>query len=117
MRAGSKSHLYRHEVTEAAIKGLVETIAKVESHTFLPEPLNYQKEEVKGRLHAPMKTTSRCRRIARKYCSGCGGIFLAPIGAINWRASTLCTKDLFLILLRRSQVPSEQDERQKYASL
>jgi putative two-component system protein, hydrogenase maturation factor HypX/HoxX len=59
MRAGSKSHLYRHEVTEAAIQGLVETIAKVESHTFLPEPLNYQKEEVKGRLQAPMKQVDR----------------------------------------------------------
>src|SRR5260370_6361168 len=55
MRAGSKSHLYRHEVTEAAIQGLLETIAKVESHTFLPEPLNYRKEEVKGRLQAAMK--------------------------------------------------------------
>ncbi len=59
MRAVSKSHLYRHEVTEAAIQGLLETIAKVESHTFLPEPLNYQKEEVKGRLQAPMKQADR----------------------------------------------------------
>ena len=59
MRAGSKSHLYRHEVTEAAIKGLIETIAKVESHTFLPEPLNYRKEEVKGRLQASMKQADR----------------------------------------------------------
>src|SRR5258708_4169244 len=39
IRPGSKSHLYRHEVTEAAIQGLLETIAKVESHTFVPEPL------------------------------------------------------------------------------
>ncbi len=54
MRAGSKSDLYRHEVTEAAIQGLLETIAKVESHTFLPEPLDYGKEEVRGRLQAPM---------------------------------------------------------------
>src|SRR5258708_20869274 len=59
MRAGSKSHLYRHEITEVAIKGLVETIAKIESHTFLPEPLNYRKEEVKGRLQAPMKQADR----------------------------------------------------------
>src|SRR6266702_3697280 len=59
MRAGSKSHLYRHEVTEVAIQGLLETIAKVESHTFIPEPLNYQKEDVKGRLQASMKQADR----------------------------------------------------------
>ena len=59
MRAGSKSHLYRHEVTEAAIQGLLETIAKIESHTFFPEPLDYHKEEVKGRLQAPMKQADR----------------------------------------------------------
>src|SRR6266487_511254 len=59
MREGSKSHLYRHEVTEAAIQGLLETIAKVESHTFIPEPLNYQKEDVKGRLQASMKQADR----------------------------------------------------------
>ena len=59
MRAGSKSHLYRHEVTEAAIQGLLETLAKFESHAFLPEPLDYRKEEVKGRLQAPMKQADR----------------------------------------------------------
>ncbi len=59
MRVRSKSHLYRHEVTEAAIQGLLETIAKVESHTFIPEPLNYQKEDVKGRLQASMKQADR----------------------------------------------------------
>jgi putative two-component system protein, hydrogenase maturation factor HypX/HoxX len=59
MRDGSKSHLYRHEVTEAAIQGLLETIAKVESKTFVPEPLDYRKEEIKGRLRAPMKQADR----------------------------------------------------------
>ncbi len=59
MRSGSKSHLYRHEVTEAAIQGLLETIAKVESHAFHPEPLDYRKEEIKGRLQAPMKQADR----------------------------------------------------------
>jgi putative two-component system hydrogenase maturation factor HypX/HoxX len=58
LRAGSKSSLYRHEVTEAAIQGLLETIAKVESHTFRPEPLDYRREEVKGRLRAPMKRSA-----------------------------------------------------------
>ena len=46
---GSKSHLYRHEVTEAAIQGLLETIAKYKSKTFVPETLDYSKEDVKGR--------------------------------------------------------------------
>src|SRR6266566_5381555 len=59
MRAASKSHLYRHEVTEAAIQGLLETIAKVESHTFVPEPLDYSQKEVKGRLQASMKQADR----------------------------------------------------------
>src|SRR5258708_22772754 len=67
MRAGTKSRLYRHEVTEAAIQGLLETIAKVESHTFLPEPLDYSREDVKGRLQAPMTQADR---------------------AIDWRDST-----------------------------
>jgi putative two-component system hydrogenase maturation factor HypX/HoxX len=80
MRAGSKSDLYRHEVTEAAIQGLLETIAKVESHTFLPEPLDYGKAEVRGRLQAPMKQADR---------------------AIDWRESTasvlrkICSADSF----------------------
>ena len=59
MRAGSKSHLYRHEVTEAAIQGLLETIAKFESNTFVAEPLDYSRQDVKGRLQACMKQADR----------------------------------------------------------
>src|SRR6266496_2487076 len=59
MREGSKSHLYRHEVTEAAIQGLLETIVKVESNTFVPKPLDYRREDVKGRLQASMKQADR----------------------------------------------------------
>ncbi|HEY6409384.1 MAG TPA: hydrogenase maturation protein, partial [Ktedonobacteraceae bacterium] len=59
MRAASKSHLYRHEVTEAAIQGLLETIAKFESKTFVPEPLDYRREDVKGRLQTSMKQADR----------------------------------------------------------
>ncbi len=59
MRAGSKSSLYRHEVTEAAIHGLLETIAKFESHIFRPEPLDYRKEDVKGRWQPLMKQADR----------------------------------------------------------
>ncbi len=59
MRDVSKSHLYRHEVTEAAIQGLLEAIAKVESHTFVPEPLDYSRQDVKGRWQAAMKQANR----------------------------------------------------------
>src|SRR6266567_8398921 len=58
-RVRSKSHLYRHEVTEAAIQGLLETIAKFESKTFVPEPLDYSREDVKGRWQSPMKQADR----------------------------------------------------------
>jgi putative two-component system protein, hydrogenase maturation factor HypX/HoxX len=59
MREVSKSQLYRHEATEAAIQGLLEAIAKVGSHTFVPEPLDYSKQEIKGRWQAPMKQADR----------------------------------------------------------
>ena len=55
MRAGSKSHLYRHDVTDAAIQALLEAINKFESRTFVPEPLDYRREDVKGHLQASMK--------------------------------------------------------------
>jgi putative two-component system protein, hydrogenase maturation factor HypX/HoxX len=59
MREGSKSHLYRHEVTEAAMQALLETIVKVESKPFIPEPLDYNRHDVKGRLQASMKQADR----------------------------------------------------------
>ena len=67
MRDGSKSHLYRHEVTEAAIEALLEAIDKFESKTFVPEPLDYSRHDVKGRWQASMKQADR---------------------AIDWREST-----------------------------
>src|SRR5260370_16840575 len=59
MREASKSQLYRHEVTEAAIQALLEAIAKVESHTFAPEPLDYSNQEIKGPWQAPMNQPNR----------------------------------------------------------
>ena len=47
----NKSNLYRHEVTQAAIKCLLDTITKFESKSFVPEPLDYSKPDVKGKLH------------------------------------------------------------------
>lgn len=59
MRKVSKSNLYRHEVSQAAMAGLLEAVAKFESGTYTPEPLNYQKPDVKGRLHTQVKTKDR----------------------------------------------------------
>jgi putative two-component system hydrogenase maturation factor HypX/HoxX len=59
MRDGSKSRLYRHEVTEAAIQALLEAIDKFESKAFVPEPLDYSRHDVKGRWQAAMKQTDR----------------------------------------------------------
>jgi putative two-component system protein, hydrogenase maturation factor HypX/HoxX len=59
MREVSKSNLYRHEVTQAAIKGLLEAVAKFESKAFNPEPLDYDNANVKGKLHNAIKTQDR----------------------------------------------------------
>jgi len=59
MRAASKSNLYRHEVTEAAIKGLLEVIERFADDTFTPEPLDYSKPDVKGKLQEPMRQIIR----------------------------------------------------------
>lgn len=59
MRSTSKSSLYRNEVTEAAVAGLIEIIQKYEKGTFIPEPLDYNNPDVKGSVHVPMKQAHR----------------------------------------------------------
>ncbi len=59
MRQASKSCLYRHEVTQAAMKCLLDSIDKFQSGMFTPEPLDYSRPDVKGRLHATMKQVDR----------------------------------------------------------
>jgi len=59
MREVNKSHLYRHEVTEAAIEALLEAVDKFESKTCVPETLDYSRYDVKGRWQGPMKQTDR----------------------------------------------------------
>jgi len=59
MKDVSKSDLYRHEVTEAAIEALLEAIYKFESKTFVPEPLDYSRQDVKGCWQASMKQADR----------------------------------------------------------
>ena len=55
MKAVSKSYLYRHEVSDATIKCLLESIKKFESKKFIPEKLDYNHKDVKGKEHKPMK--------------------------------------------------------------
>ena len=59
MREVSKSNLYRHEVTQAAIQGLIEAIEKFGSPSFTPEPLDCKNPKIKGSLHMPVKTKDR----------------------------------------------------------
>lgn len=59
MRKASKSDLYRCEVADTAVKCIIETLEKFKNKEFLPEPLDYSKEDVKGSLHEPMKQTHR----------------------------------------------------------
>jgi putative two-component system hydrogenase maturation factor HypX/HoxX len=55
----AKSSLYRHEVTEAAVRGVLEAVAKFESRQFQPKPLDYNQADVRGCLRPPMRQTDR----------------------------------------------------------
>ena len=55
----SKSSLYRHQVTEAAVRGVLEAVAKFESGELRPEPLDYSKPGVRGCLRPPMRQPDR----------------------------------------------------------
>lgn len=55
----SKSRLYRNEVTEAAVRGVCEAVAKFECRCFPPEPLDYGRPDVRGRLRRPIRQSDR----------------------------------------------------------
>ena len=57
--SSSKSSLYRTEVTEAAIKAILQMIERLESKNFVPEPLDYSREDVQGCLRPYMKQEVR----------------------------------------------------------
>lgn len=59
MRNVSKSNLYRHEVTTAALKGIHDAVAKFESKDFTPEKLDYSNPDVKGTWNNPIKRANR----------------------------------------------------------
>ncbi|MBI2313526.1 MAG: hydrogenase maturation protein [Betaproteobacteria bacterium] len=59
MRAARKSSLYRNEVTEAAVTALLTAVERFASGAFRPEPLDYGKPEVRGRLQPLMTQQDR----------------------------------------------------------
>jgi len=59
MRDGSKSSLYRDEVTQAAIKAMTVAVRRFESGLFVPAPLDYSSAEVRGRFRPAVKPGQR----------------------------------------------------------
>ncbi len=57
-RPASKGSLYRNEVTEAAIAALHLTLARI-ADGLPPEPLDYARPGIRGRLRPPMKQADR----------------------------------------------------------
>ncbi len=59
LRCTSKNSLYAVEVTEAAVKVVLEAIDRVLNPGFTPEPLSYGRPDVRGRLRPMMKQVDR----------------------------------------------------------
>ncbi len=59
MRPDSKSCLYRTEVAQAAIKVILQTIERFETGEFIPESLDYSREDIKGCWRPYMKQEVR----------------------------------------------------------
>jgi len=59
MRLAKKSSLYRNEVIEAAVRAVLAAVERFQSGNFKPQPLDYSRPEVRGRLHAPIKQIDR----------------------------------------------------------
>jgi putative two-component system protein, hydrogenase maturation factor HypX/HoxX len=55
----AKSSLYRQQVTEAAVRGLLEAVEKFETGNFHPEPLDYSRPDVVGSLQPDMRQRDR----------------------------------------------------------
>lgn len=55
----TKSGLYRQDITEAAVRGVLEAVTKFELGGFVPEPLNYQRPDVRGQLRPFMRQSDR----------------------------------------------------------
>ena len=54
-----KSSLYRNQITEAAVRGVLDAVARFESNRFAPRPLDYAAPDVRGRLRPSMRQSDR----------------------------------------------------------
>ncbi|HEX5338081.1 MAG TPA: formyltransferase family protein, partial [Gallionella sp.] len=59
MRLTKKSSLYRNEVTKAAVRAVLAAVERFQSKDFKPQPLDYSRPEVRGKLHAPITQADR----------------------------------------------------------
>ena len=59
MRNGSKSSVYRDELSDAALKVIRTAVSRFENGTYIPEPLDYSRPDVKGRYRAFIKQSER----------------------------------------------------------
>jgi putative two-component system hydrogenase maturation factor HypX/HoxX len=59
MRPDTKGSLYRHEVTEAAVAGVLEAIAAFDRGAPRPQPLDYAEPDVVGRPRPPLRQADR----------------------------------------------------------
>ncbi len=59
VRGCSKSSLYRTEVADAALEALLLAVERFESGTYRPEPLDYSRAGVTGRLRGPCRQEHR----------------------------------------------------------
>jgi len=59
MRFARKSSLYRHDVVEAATNAVLTAVARFQSGTFKPIPLDYSCSDVLGGSHAPIRQLDR----------------------------------------------------------
>ena len=59
MREGTKSSLYRREVTAAAVDAVLTAIGRYEEGGYQPEPLDYARDDIRGTWHPLMKQEDR----------------------------------------------------------
>lgn len=55
----AKSSLYRQQVTEAAVRGVLDAVERFQSGNFQPEPLDYARPDVLGSLQPNMRQSDR----------------------------------------------------------
>jgi putative two-component system protein, hydrogenase maturation factor HypX/HoxX len=59
MPGDSKSSTYRTEVADAAVEAVLQAVARFAGHRYRPEPLDYGRTDVAGRLRPPCRQPDR----------------------------------------------------------